>query len=320
MPKLSVCIPTYNTAAYLPEAIESVLSQGFTDYELLICDDGSTDETPELVRRYGDPRIQYFRSEHRLGQAHTWNRCVALAKGRYVALLHADDRYLDGFLESRISTLDREADVGMAFGAVRLIDEHGAAVAERCFSSRDIVFPAPEFLRHLLLDCVIFPPSVVVRRTCYETVGPFNEARFWGIDWELWLRLSTRYGVAYSAAITSAYRVHAQSATPVALSTARNASDGFDVLMRIFSEIDSSPQLASYASLRRAALCAFAMRALSAAGYMCERGNLAAVRTNLRYALRANPKLLSRPTVWALALSCWLGRGMYRAFRVLRPI
>jgi len=317
-PKMSICIPTYNTARYLPEAIESALRQDFTDFELLICDDASTDETPELVRRYDDPRICYSRSERRLGQAGTWNRCVALARGEYIALLHADDRYLEGFLKERVSTLDAHPDVGMAFGSVLLIDEHGSTIGERRFLTCDSIWPPSEFLSCLLLDCVIFPPSVVVRRICYETAGPFNNEHFWGIDWEFWLRLSARYGVAYSASIKAAYRVHLKSATPVALSTARNASDGFKVLTRIFGEIENAPSLSRYACLRDPAFRAFGTRTLSAAGYMCEHGNLAAVRTNLRYAVHAYPKLLSRPTVWALGLSACLGPWVYRAFRTIR--
>jgi glycosyltransferase involved in cell wall biosynthesis len=320
MPKISVCIPTYNAARYLREAIESVLQQEFSDYELVICDDASTDDTSTLVSSYTDPRIRYFRSQKNQGQAATWNRCIALAQGQYVALLHADDRYLRGFLTERVSTLDTHPEVGLAFGPVVLIDEDGVILGERSFSELDLIWPAPTFLKYLLLDCIIFPPSFVVRRSCFDVAGPFNEAHFWGIDWEFCLRLSAHFGVAYSTAVCSAYRIHGASATPVALSTARSSRDGFEVLGTIFRELSASPQLLEYASLRRPAFRAFAMRALSAAGYMCERNDLLAVRTHLQFALCANPKLLSRPTVWALSLSCCLGSWVYRTFRKVRPL
>jgi glycosyltransferase involved in cell wall biosynthesis len=313
-----VCIPTFNAADYLREAIESVLDQGFADYELIVYDDASIDHTPRVMERYHRSRVRYVRSEMNLGQAGAWNRCVALARGDYIALLHADDRYLPGFLEERVSTLDRHGHVGMAFGPVLLIDENGAAVGEKHVSPVAFVWPAPEFLNTLLLECVIYPPSVMVRRACYDTIGPFNTAHFWGIDWEFWLRLSTRYGVAYSATITAAYRVHSGSATPTALSTARTARDGFEVLEQIFDEIGRTPQLAAYASLRRPASRAFALRTLSNAGYMCEKRLLAAVRTHLKYALRADPTLISRPAVWALWLSSYVGPWVFRGFRRLR--
>jgi glycosyltransferase involved in cell wall biosynthesis len=315
-----VCIPTFNAARYLREAVDSVLDQGFPDYELIVYDDASTDHTPRVIERYPSSQVRYIRSDTNLGQAGAWNRCVALARGDYVALLHADDRYLPGFLEDRVSTLDRHRSVGLAFGPVLLIDENGGAVGEKHVSPDAFVLPAPEFLKTLLLDCVIYPPSVVVRRDCYDTIGPFNTDHFWGIDWEFWLHLSARYGIAYSSRITAAYRVHSGSATPTALSTARTAHDGFEVLEQIFNKIDRTPQLAAYASLRRPAFRAFALRTLSDAAYMCETRSLAAARTHLRYALRADPTLLSRPTVWALWLSGYIGSWVYRAFRALRGL
>lgn len=317
-PKVSVCIPTFNAARYLPEAIDSVLDQGFLDYELVVYDDASTDDTARVIKHYPPSQVRYIRSETNLGQARAWNRCVALARGDYVALLHADDRYLSGFLEDRVSTLDRHRDVGLAFGPVLLIDDNGTAVGEKHVSPQAFVSPAPEFLKTLLLDCVIYPPSVVVRRDCYTTVGPFNADHFWGIDWEFWLRLSARYGIAYSSRITAAYRVHSGSATPTALTTARTARDGLEVLEQIFREIDQTPQLAAYASLRRPAFRAFALKTLTASADMCEKRFLQAARTHLRYALRADPTLLSRPTVWALWLSGYVGPWVYRAFRALR--
>jgi len=320
MPKVSVCIPTFNTARYLPEAVQSVLDQEFTDYELVVYDDASTDGTPDLVRRWSGSRLRYVRSDRNLGQAGAWNRCVELARGEYVALLHADDRYLPGFLAERVSTLESHPHVGLAFGSVMLIDEHGAPVGERRLSTQSFILPAREFLTTLLLDCVIYPPSVVARRECYDTVGPFNDRHFWGIDWEFWLRLSARFGVAYSSRISAAYRRHSMSATPTALGTARTTQDGFEILEQIFREIDASPELSDYAAVRESAFRAFAMRALSDAGYTCEQGLLPATRTHLRYALRADAALRSRPTVWALWLSCHLGAWVYRAFRKIRPL
>jgi glycosyltransferase involved in cell wall biosynthesis len=80
-PKVSVCIPTYNTARYLPEAIESVLCQEFDDNELVICDNASTDDTSEICGRYRKERVRYVRFDEFVGQAANWNRCLQLATG-----------------------------------------------------------------------------------------------------------------------------------------------------------------------------------------------------------------------------------------------
>lgn len=319
-PKVSVCIPTYNTARYLAEAIDSVLAQEFTDYELVICDNASTDATPEICRRYTDPRIRYVRFEKLVTQGGNWNRCLELARGQYVALLHSDDKYLRGFLEQRVRTLDEHPEVGLAFGAVQLIDGQSNAYGKQVFDEKAFVLPAPEFLEQLLFGCVISPVSPMVRRECYEAAGRFDEERLWGIDWEMWLRLAARFGVAYSPAITAAYRMHDTNGTSVGLLEAKNGPQDLQVLDNTFREIDGRPELAPYSALRPKAYRKLALRTLYAAAYNCEHGNLKGVRENLRFVFRTDRSLTSRPTVWALWLSCYLGPWVYKAFRGIRPV
>lgn len=319
-PKVSVCIPTYNTGHYLAQAIDSVLAQDFTDYELLICDNASTDATPEVLRGYTDPRIRYVRYEELVNQGANWNRCVKLAQGDYVALLHADDVYLPGFLSARVRALDGHSEVGLVFSAVRLIDEAGNEIGTQSFSELGFVAEAPEFLKELLFGCVISPVSPMVRRSCYEANGLFIEGRTWGIDWEMWLRLSARYAVEYLPEVTASYRVHSASGTADVLLQAKSATEDFETLQDIFREVERRPELHRFASLRRPTFHRLALRTLYAAGYNCERGNADGVRQNLRFALSVERSLVFRPTIWALWLSCYFGRWVYRAFRQLRPV
>lgn len=318
MPKVSVCIPTYNTAKYLPEAIESVLDQDFTDYELVICDNASTDETPEICQRYADSRIRYVRYEKLVNQGGNWNRCLDLATGEYVALLHSDDSYLPGFLKDRVRALDENPQAGLAFGAVQLIDFDGEEIGHQFFGDKEFVVPAPEFYEELLLGCVISPVAPMVRRSCYEAVGRFNEERLWGIDWDMWLRLSARFGVAYSKQVTASYRTHGTSGTATGLLQAKNGAEDLEVLEGAFSEIASRPELAHFAGLRGKAFRSLALRTLYAAGYNCEMGNIPGVRRNLHYVIRTDWLLASRPTFWSLWFSCYFGPWVYRAFRRVR--
>src|SRR5215470_9259999 len=122
MPKVSVCIPTYNTARYLPEAIESALRQEFADYELVICDNASTDETAELCGPFQDKGIRYVRFEETVGQAANWNRCLNMAKGEYVVLLHADDLLRPAFLERATRVMDENPGVGLIHCSVQHVD------------------------------------------------------------------------------------------------------------------------------------------------------------------------------------------------------
>src|SRR5437879_6713033 len=98
VPAVSVCIPARNCATYLTDAIESVLAQDRTDYELVICDNASTDDTQRTCAAYRHPRLRYIRFDTFVGQAANWNRCLERAAGHYVVLLHADDMLAPGFV------------------------------------------------------------------------------------------------------------------------------------------------------------------------------------------------------------------------------
>ena len=103
-PSVSVIIPTYNYARYLPEAVDSVLEQDFDDYELIIADDASTDNTAEVCRRYAeqDSRIRSVRHEKNLGMVENWNWCLRQARGKYVKYLLADDKFLEPYALRRM--------------------------------------------------------------------------------------------------------------------------------------------------------------------------------------------------------------------------
>src|SRR5690242_13446578 len=174
-PKVSICIPSYNAAKFLPAAIDSVLAQDFTDFEVFVSDDASDDETPKICRGYGDPRFRVIRSERRLGQSGNWNRCLDVANGEYVILLHADDQLLPGFLERAVAALDAHEDVGLVHCAVQYIGERGEPRALQRLFDEDTIDRDGVTLRRLLLDgCVISPAGVMVRRAAYEAVGQFT--------------------------------------------------------------------------------------------------------------------------------------------------
>ena len=117
MPKVSVCIPSYNGARYLGETIASVLAQDSSDYELVICDNASTDDTPRVGRSFPDRRVRYVRFDAFVSQSANWDRCLDLAAGDYVVLLHADDLIRPGFL--RRASARRPAGSGCCHSAAR---------------------------------------------------------------------------------------------------------------------------------------------------------------------------------------------------------
>lgn len=109
MPKISVCIPTYNRAHFLPDAIDSVFAQTIADWELIVCDDGSKDATPEVLSRYPDPRIRYIRHSRNVGKSNNMRSGFEIAKGEYFIKFDDDDRLTPEFLAKTSEILDRNS-------------------------------------------------------------------------------------------------------------------------------------------------------------------------------------------------------------------
>ena len=99
-------IPTYNHATYLRESIQSVLDQTFPDFELIIVDDASVDDTPEIVQSFGDKRIRCYRNLKNIGQTPNWNRCLELARGEYITIFHDDDVMLPENLSMKVKAFE----------------------------------------------------------------------------------------------------------------------------------------------------------------------------------------------------------------------
>lgn len=305
-PKVSVCVPAYNAAAYLPAAIESVLSQSFGDFELVVSDDASSDATPTVCGRYLDQRFRVVRSDERLGQSGNWNRCLELARGEYVILLHADDELRPGYLERVVALLDANEDVALVHCDVQHIDSDGAPLDLQRLFDEDRVDREGVVLRRLLLDgCVINPAGVTVRRSAYEAVGPFTAEVIWGVDWHMWIRLALRFPVAYLATALAAYRQHGQSGTSAVLSSGRNASDETWVIDDVFALIAAErPELSG---LRAQARRGIAHRTWCLAEQMCRAGDVAAARVGLRKTIAVSPAAIFQARVWGLWAATFVG-------------
>jgi glycosyltransferase involved in cell wall biosynthesis len=310
VPKVSVCIPTYNTARFLGEAIESVLRQGYQDYELVVCDNASSDGTHELCQKYTDARFRYIRHEEFVGQAANWNRCVKLARGEYVVLLHADDVLLERFLERAASVLDREPSVSLVHCAVQVIAQDGSALdIQSPFSEDRIDLGESRFHQLLQQGCVINPAGVLMRRSALDAAGRFTEAVVWGVDWHMWLRLSLRGAVAYLVEPLALYRQHSQSGTTGVMAMARNGTDELWVVEDVFDHLPADRE--ELKALYPRARFQVAHRTWCHAEQMCRSGYASAARAGVRKAVAIHPGMLFRARVWGLLASTYLG---YRWF------
>lgn len=216
--EITICVPTYNGARYLKEAIQSVLDQTWRDFDLVIVDDCSDDETEAVFRSFADKRLHFFRNPVRLGLVGNWNKCIELSKGKYVYIFHQDDVMLPKNLEQKIKVLDRNQDVGLVYSNVYRIRGEGDIISDRWFAEtkpdKDFVIPGVDFFRKLIEnDNIICCPSVIVRRECYEKLGGFNPNLPFTADWEMWLRIALFYEVAYISKPLLKYRLHEKNET-----------------------------------------------------------------------------------------------------------
>lgn len=305
-PRVSICIPAFNTAQFLGAAIESALAQDVDDLEVVVADNASTDGTPELCRRYGDTRFRTVRFEEHVSQAANWNRCLDLARGEFVVLLHADDLLRPGFAAAASDLLGGEPACAFVHCAVEHIDAAGQPMSVQRLRDSAVVEPGGEmFARLATRGCLINPAGTMVRRTAYEQVGRFTGQVEWGVDWHMWMRLALQGDVAYLADALAAYRHHGASGTEKVIASARHVRDEEWVIDDIFSHLP--PAHADQKQLLGAARRASAHRMWYMAEEACRRGHGWATRTSLAGALRLDPALWRRPAVWALWAASWAG-------------
>ncbi|HXV43427.1 MAG TPA: glycosyltransferase [Anaerolineae bacterium] len=207
IPLVSVFIPTYNAGQFLAQAIESVLAQTFANYELIVVDDASTDDTAGILKQYqGHPKITIQQNPQNVGMAANWNVGLRLCRGHLIAKLDADDFYEPGYLEAVVKVFQQDQAVGLVFSGLNLIYPDGRIEPEMPFL-RSWVRQPKEFLPALLQACMLRSPTVCVRRSCYDQWGGFNKAMQIHADWEMWVRIAAQHAAGFIARRLANYRM-----------------------------------------------------------------------------------------------------------------
>ncbi|MEO1429161.1 MAG: glycosyltransferase [Cyanobacteria bacterium J06633_8] len=207
MPCCSIIIPAYNAIKYLPETLESVLKQTFTDFEVLIIDDGSYDNIVEWASGVKNPRVRFL-SQKNKGVSAARNLGIKKAKGKYIAFLDADDLWEPTKLEKQLQLFKNNPSLGLVHTAMVVIDEQSKSLG-RIFTSN----VEGDALEKLLEQNTIVTSSVIVRHSCLQAVGNFDENLSSSEDWELWVRIASRYSIAHIKEPLVYYRQHANNTT-----------------------------------------------------------------------------------------------------------
>jgi glycosyltransferase involved in cell wall biosynthesis len=206
MATVDIIIPAFNAAKYLPFALESVSSQTFDDWQILLVDDGSTDNTAEVVAPFLDrfgSKIKYIKQNNR-GLPAARNTAIRASTAEFLALLDADDVWLPCRLSESLKAFAERPQVGLAYGLVTHIDQEGRLGGTFAGNRRNAEGRiAPYiYMRKVELPC----PTVTFRRQCIDEVGSFDEAMRATEDRDLWLRIALRYEVAFVPKVLAYYR------------------------------------------------------------------------------------------------------------------
>lgn len=235
-PLVSFVVLCYNHALYIRECIDSILSQeGDYNFEIVVVDDASKDESGEIVRSYSDPRIRFIRHKKNLGHAATVNEGMADVRGAYIARIDGDDRYRPSFLKETIEIFNRFPEVGLVYGDASLIDKKGEVTWERCDTVHgDKDFKGNEFVRLLEVN-FICAPTVIARRQAWESAMPAPEDLAFH-DWYFTVMMARRYEFYYLNRIIADYRVHPGNLHSVIESKRGWEASVFLFLGRIYSQ------------------------------------------------------------------------------------
>ena len=208
-PPVTVMLPTYNRAHFLPTAVESVLGQTRGDFELVVVDDGSTDETPAVMEAFRDERIRLIRQENR-GISGALNRALAHARGEIIARIDSDDRWLPNLLEKEMGILEKRPEVGLVYSRAQAMDETGRPLAQ--------VLGVPErypgeTLKSLLYGDFVCTITTLVRKRCLDEAGPFDESLSGNEDWDMWIRLAPVCKFHFLDEVLAHFRMHSHRTT-----------------------------------------------------------------------------------------------------------
>jgi len=298
--RVSVIIPTYNRALYLAEAVRSALMQTYPRKEVIVIDDGSTDNTGEVIRDFKD-RVRYIR-QPRLGKSQARNHGIRVAQGELIAFLDSDDIWLPSKLESQVRLFSSRK-VGLAYTNCYQINEDGFISGR--FMSRPLNKSA---LEELFLSDFIPTSTLVVRRDCITShhVNGFDEAVPWGEDYLLKVRLLAHFDVARVDKCLACWREHPSSGSR----QQAHVSFQYRLVDRICEEF---PQLLPLRTSKIALLhWEEGMLNLSI-------GNAYKARQHFAQSLKLDPRNSSVYALWLMALSGdLLGCRMYTWLKQIR--
>lgn len=203
-PKVSVIIPTYNRARYIGDSIRSVLFQTYRNFEIIVVDDGSTDDTTNVIEAISDPRLRYIQQENR-GRSKARNLALSLARGTFITFLDSDDLYLPNKIELQVDYLTKHPGVGMVYTSAYCINDVGEFLAHK-YEATDsgLIYEKIAFFTPVTITL----PTVMTYKDVLDNVGGFDEDMHRFEDTDMWRRISKYYRIDAMPEYTCKLRTH----------------------------------------------------------------------------------------------------------------
>lgn len=231
-PLVSICIPNYNTADFVTDTIKCALAQTYKRKEVIVIDDLSTDGSVAAVKRFGK-KVRLFQNRKNLGYPGNMNRCVDLARGKYIVFLNSDDLLDRDAVKRQVELMESNPSVGIVHGTSRVIAEAGKVTGEIRTFREDRVLNGMKRLQTLLEGNSIVCSSVMARKECFSVVGGFDKGIYYCSDWDMWMRICTKYDIAYISDAIASYRVRAGNMSDVYGSKKLGGVDKLKALRKI---------------------------------------------------------------------------------------
>lgn len=242
-PKVSVLVPSYNSAHFLDETIQSVLDQTYNDFELIIVDDQSKDNTDEVIEKYvHDQRVSYYKNSNNLGLVGNWNKCLTYAKGEYIKFLMCDDKFHPELLEKYVAAMEQYPNVSLvtSFRGHMGLKSHVWSLPYSGLQN------GKKISHESLKDCNFIgePTTVMFRHSSLKIVGNFKSEFTYLPDWDMWLR-QLAIGDCYIVPEPLSYfRIHEKQTTQKVIKNLSNYFEEYNFYKAIRDHNDYKVDLA----------------------------------------------------------------------------
>ncbi|WP_419663473.1 glycosyl transferase, family II [Desulfosarcina variabilis str. Montpellier] len=226
MPKISVIIPTYNASNYIQETINSILEQDYKDFEIIIVDDCSSDNTKQKVNEYNLEKITFISLEkNHGGPSRPRNIGIKNSKGKYIALCDSDDLFCPGRLSTAMALLEKQPHIGMVFtGATKFNDCTGElignfhdgydkfwSIPKTNINNNKYIISSENAFEGLFFENFIMPSGVTINKEIFLKVGYFDESLKNGDDWDMWFRITKQAKIGFIDEVGFKYRIRSGS-------------------------------------------------------------------------------------------------------------